>query len=118
MLKVENGIMAVDCKKLNERRKELGLTVEELAKIAGLPKGTVEHIFFGQRKTPRFDTLRAIEKALGIKGEDFESCITVNELRLLQAFKRLAPPMQEYALEMIEKLADNTKNIGVKNGNE
>ena len=108
--------MEIDCKKLNDRRKELGLTVEELAKIAGLPKGTVEHILFGQRKTPRFDTLRAIEKALGLTADDCENNVSIKELKWLQSFNRLVPAMQDYIIGMCERLTEepNSVNTDIK----
>lgn len=51
---------------LNKKRKELGLSIEELADKANLAKSTVEKVLFGVVKNPRIDTLQAIERALGL----------------------------------------------------
>lgn len=49
------------------RKKELNLNYETLSKISGVSKRTIEDIFRGFTRTPRIDTVEAIEKALGIK---------------------------------------------------
>lgn len=56
----------MDISIINEERKRQGLSIEELANLANLPKSTVEKIIFGIVKHPRIDTLDALEKALGI----------------------------------------------------
>ena len=50
-------------------KKQNKLTIEEIAKRAELPKGSVQNIFAGYVKSPRIDTVEAIEKALGIRQE-------------------------------------------------
>lgn len=49
-----------------KKRKELGLRYEDLAKLAGISKRSVEDIFRGHTTKPRIDTVEAIERALGI----------------------------------------------------
>lgn len=49
------------------RKKELNLTIEDIAKCANLPKGSVQNIFAGYVPDPRVSTVKAIEKALGIQ---------------------------------------------------
>lgn len=51
---------------LNNERKKLGLSIDELAKKANLAKSTVEKVLFGVVKHPRIDTVQAIERALGL----------------------------------------------------
>ena len=48
-----------------ERKKELGYSYEQISDLSGVPLGTVQKIFAGITKSPRYDTLRALEKALG-----------------------------------------------------
>lgn len=48
------------------RKKELKLTNEEVAKRSGIPKRTVEDFFRGAAQNPRIDTVEAIERALGL----------------------------------------------------
>ena len=47
-------------------KKEKKLTIEQIAKAANLPKGSVQNIFCGYVPNPRSDTVEAIERALGI----------------------------------------------------
>lgn len=56
----------MEVNQLNEERKRQKLSVAELAKKAGLPKGTVEKVLFGIVQNPRIDTMQAIERALGL----------------------------------------------------
>lgn len=51
---------------LRKRKKERGLTNQELAELSGVPLGTVNKIFSGATKSPQYDTLLAIETALGM----------------------------------------------------
>ncbi len=46
------------------RKEELGLTYEQLAMQSGVPLGTVQKVLGGITKSPRYDTLQALEKVL------------------------------------------------------
>jgi transcriptional regulator with XRE-family HTH domain len=52
--------------RIKQRKKELGLTFEELARLSGIPLRTLENIYHGITKHPRVDTMQAIERALGL----------------------------------------------------
>ena len=49
---------------LRERKKELGYSYEQIAKLSGVPLGTVQKIFGGITKSPRYATLKALEAVL------------------------------------------------------
>ena len=49
---------------LNQRKKELGLTTEQLSQLSGVPVGTINKILSGETRSPRYDTLRALESVL------------------------------------------------------
>ncbi len=49
---------------LRARKRALGYTNETIAKLSGVPLGTVQKVFAGSTKAPRYDTLRAIEDVL------------------------------------------------------
>ena len=51
---------------LNEARKRLGMTVEELADRSGIVEPTLKNILSKRTKAPRRDTLEPIAAALGI----------------------------------------------------
>lgn len=94
------------------RKKELGLTFDDLSKMCGVPVQTLHNIFRGHTANPRIDTLQAINKALGIdadvddepKADEAEKARSEKEERLLSAFRALIPPLQDYAVDMVEKL--------------
>lgn len=49
---------------MNEKRKELGYSYKKLAELSGIPVGTVQKVLGGITKAPRYETLKALEKAL------------------------------------------------------
>lgn len=49
---------------MRERKKELGYSYEQIADWSGVPLSTVQKVFSGVTKSPRYDTLRAIEEVL------------------------------------------------------
>lgn len=55
------------CERLKERKQKLGLTTEQLSLLSGVPTGTINKILNGETKSPRYDTLAALEKALSDK---------------------------------------------------
>ena len=57
-------------KELQERKRALGYSTEQIAEKSGVPVATVRKIFGGVTKSPRAKTLRAIEWALGLTGPD------------------------------------------------
>lgn len=55
-----------------EKKKELQLNYDKISEQSGVSKRTVEDIFRGFTKTPRIDTVEAIEKVLGISEDAME----------------------------------------------
>ena len=49
---------------LRKRKKELKLTNQDLADLSGLPLGTVQKVMAGVTQSPRYDTIKALEKVL------------------------------------------------------
>lgn len=102
-------------------KKEKKLKIADIASAANLPKGTVQNIFCGYIPHPRIDTVQAIERALGLnsaqsyandglKTESVAKSLSEKETRLLDAFNGLIPPMQDYILDMVEKLVAQPQN--------
>ena len=99
---------------LNQIRKLQKMSVEELAQKANLPKGTVEKVLFGVVKNPRIDTMRAIEKALGISEED--ETINIPGIRTIKLKKipmlgEIACGKPIYAKEEFETFIDASEDI-------
>ena len=51
-------------KEMNDRRKELGYSYERVAELSGVPLGTVQKVLGGITKSPRYETLKALERVL------------------------------------------------------
>ena len=51
------------------KKKALGLSNAKIAELSGLPIGTVQKVFSGETKAPRFKTLAAIEAVLQSVGQ-------------------------------------------------
>lgn len=49
---------------MKERKKELGYSMAKLSEYSGVPLGTVQKIFSGETKAPRYETIQALEKVL------------------------------------------------------
>ena len=52
----------MNIEEMKRKKKELGYTYEQIADASGVPLGTVQKIFGGVTASPRYDTLRALEK--------------------------------------------------------
>ena len=56
--------------KINEVKKELGMTNIELAAKSGVPKSTIDKITAGATTNPKWLTVKAITHALGKRLDD------------------------------------------------
>ena len=52
--------------KLKTRKKETGITFDELAKKTGISRRAICGLFSGKTENPRIDTVESIERALGL----------------------------------------------------
>ena len=53
---------------MKARKTELGYTNEQLSGLSGVPVGTLQKIFSGETKAPRYDTIQKLTKILEKKG--------------------------------------------------
>lgn len=52
--------------RLKKRKREIGITFDELAEKTGLSRRAICALFSGKTENPRIDTVQAIERALGL----------------------------------------------------
>ena len=52
---------------MKARKAELGYTNEAVSRLSGVPLGTVQKIFAGETKAPRYDTIQKLIKVLEAK---------------------------------------------------
>ena len=45
-------------------KQQKGYSLDKLSELSGVPKGTIQKIFSGETKSPRYETLKALEKVL------------------------------------------------------
>ncbi len=48
-------------KEMKQKKKELGYSYEQISQMSGMPVGTVQKVLSGITKSPRYDTLKALE---------------------------------------------------------
>ena len=104
--------------KINQIRKELGISVEELSKKSGVPMGTLSKITAGITTNPNLSTVRAISDALGCTLDDFADKDLTHtpaatdagagtESRLLSNFHSLNEEGQEKLVDLSEDLVSS-----------
>lgn len=89
----------------NERKeKEKGYTNEQIAEFSGVPLGTVQKIFGGTTTSPRYDTLKALEKFLPMERERYYASV-VKDASAAYTVKRQG----EYTVEDYYALPDEQR---------
>ena len=78
--------------KISEYKKLLGLTNEELSKLSGVPKGTLDKILSGVTKDPKLGTLKALARVFNCTLDDtlLTNFSKLNDLGKNEANKRVA----------------------------
>ena len=104
----------MNIEKIKQRKKELGLTYDDIVNLSGLSKRTVCNIFSNDGN-PRLDTVQAIEKALGISPTEENNSLTSEEVELLTEFRELTDEMRKYFLEIIKTAPKRTAKKESKN---
>ena len=105
--------------RIKELRNEKKQTLKQMAEAFGTSNQVISRYELGQAE-PEFETLIkiadyfnvSVDYLLGRTDKRFTSdkTFTTEQLRLLNAFDALIPPMQEYILEMVEKLVEQPQN--------
>lgn len=61
---MDKGGFPMTLEEMRQRKQELGFSIEQLAKMTGVPLGTLRKIFSGQTKSPRRGTVERLEAVL------------------------------------------------------
>ena len=56
------GVMHMTIEEMKEKKREHGYTYNMMSQMSGVPLGTVQKIFTGETKSPRYDTLEALAR--------------------------------------------------------
>lgn len=81
---------------LNDYKRKNGLTNEDLSKMSGVPKPTIDKITAGTTKRPSLDTVQALARACGMSLSDFDD-ITASTYRAIPGIEPM-PNMRKIPL--------------------
>lgn len=74
--------MAALYEELKKKKSELGITTEQLSRLSGVPVGTINKILNGETKSPRYDTLNALNHVLSIPDSNYSTADRIEKLFL------------------------------------
>lgn len=102
---------------IDKLKKSKGLTNEELAKLSGVPKATIDKITAGATKDPKLETVKAIAKALGCTINDFiddkeivGDHFSIPEKNLIKKYRGLDDHGKEMVDIVLDKEAERIKS--------
>ncbi len=81
------------------RKRELGLTYEDISRLSGVPIGTVHKFFLGYTDSPRYSTMEAFEKVLAPRNNAYEQPSDDDRFTVREAVMPLRYDADEYELE-------------------
>lgn len=97
--------------KIKTIRKQIGMSGNQLAKLAGIGQSTISDIE-NQKISPSIDTLQRICDALGISLSDFftedESSLSPDLLQLIETAKKLTPEERKNLNTFLQTLLERT----------
>ncbi len=103
----------MDIEKLKKRKQELGYSMAQLSENSGIPLGTLQKIFNGETKQPRYETMQALERALGPKEKPrtyLDALSDIDTLMVSEAALAYGKKRQgEYTLEDYYALPDDQR---------
>ena len=107
---------------MSEKRKQAGLTIDELAAKSGVPKGTLNKIINGYTRDPQIETVKSIARALNCTLEDFDDSprvrtLSQEEYLLIQQYRLLDSIGQEIVQFIIKKELERAEKLGIAKPN-
>ena len=110
---------------MKARKAELGYTNETVAELSGVPLGTVQKIFAGETRSPRYDTVRKLVKLLEKPEADKEDKAIYKAGAWEGASLVMEPAAYEYSaksqpagriIQIEDYMKPPKKTIGIANG--
>ena len=108
---------------MKAKKIELGYTNETVARLSGVPLGTVQKIFAGETKSPRYDTIQKLIKILEKKGDEnmYEykpnmADLAVGESALECGYDYKIQPSKKKKSKYADYQIPQKKIIGIANG--
>ena len=97
----------MDIKKLKEKKRALGYTNEDVARLSGVPLGTVQKVFAGVTKNPRRETVIALA---GVLDQDMAEGLQSNEAKQLSEASKIGESLAAYYTEHIDGQKTETRD--------
>ncbi|WP_288886012.1 Uma2 family endonuclease [uncultured Eubacterium sp.] len=61
----------MNIEEMKERKRELGYSIKQISKLSGVPMTTIQKIFSGETKSPRYETMQALTKVFEKKNYSY-----------------------------------------------
>ena len=87
---------------LTERRKSLGMSIDQLVEKSGVPKGTVSKVLTGVSPNPALETIKAIAYALGLTLNDLDEARPAELSAEAVAIAKAYDMMSDYGKSIID----------------
>ena len=93
---------------LTERRKNIGMSIDQLVEKSGIPKGTLTKVLTGVSPNPSLETVKAIAYALGLTLNDLESAPSQVDVLYISkpSGDMKADEIRKFLHETIDQLCD------------
>ena len=102
---------------MKDKKKEKGYSYEQMADLSGIPLGTIQKIFSGETKSPRYDTLMALEQLFTEPLEDYYALPEDKRYELIDGvlYEMTAPTTvhQIIALQMCHQIVRYTDRLPI-----
>lgn len=104
--------------KINDMRKHIGMSIDELCEKSGVPKGTLSKITAGITKNPSVDTVKAIVHAMGFTLDDLDDSpksnknmsFSTEDIELVKKYHALDDHGKEVVNLVLQKEADRCES--------
>lgn len=103
---------------LAARKKELGISYEDLALRSGVPVDTLKKIFTGRVKAPGFESIRDITYAMDMSLSDLDeriaedSAVSAEEMDFLRKFRRIDQHGQRLVRFVLDSEHERVQRVG------
>lgn len=106
---------------MKAKKSELGYTNETVSKLSGVPLGTVQKIFAGETKAPRYDTVQKLTKVLqshvsAYVSEADSSTSMVSEVSAFAEYGKAAPLRDTHSGPANAYIKPPKKKLGIADG--
>ncbi len=72
-------------------KQQKGYSFAKLSELSGVPVGTIQKIFNGETKSPRYDTLRALEEVLRPENGEYRQPELLGETVIVYNDNKIGP---------------------------